>query len=142
LDVSATESHEALYHELAYYTLSHPDPRFIHQHAVDAFAAQTADENSKPIKLAFALIGLFLHIEKGYSGREVQRAHMRLARHKKAWPQFRPPRDRGQIRVSDVLRASPGAERDRAIEDWAASVWQAWREHHDQVAEFARSEGL
>jgi hypothetical protein len=32
------------YNELAFYTLAHSDPGFIHQNAVDAFAAQTATE--------------------------------------------------------------------------------------------------
>ena len=41
---------QAAYEELCYYTLAHGDPAFIHQHVVDAFAAQTADENIKPIK--------------------------------------------------------------------------------------------
>src|SRR5262245_48907030 len=84
-------STEATYHELAYYTLSHRDPAFIHQYVVDAFAAQTANADTKPIKLAFALVGLFLHIERNYTGREVQRAHMKLARHKRTWPNFRWP---------------------------------------------------
>ena len=138
----ASSAAEATYHELAYYTLAHRDPAFIHQYVVDAFAAQTADQNSKPIELAFALVGLFLHLEEHYSGREVQRAHMKMARRKRVWPRFRPPHDRGRITIADVLRANPGADRDRAIEDWAASVWRAWREHRDQVAELARSEGF
>lgn len=50
--------------ELAYYTFAHPDPPFIHQHLVDAFAAETADESTKPMKITFALIGLYLHVEK------------------------------------------------------------------------------
>ena|SRR5947207_10969592 len=140
--MNATASEEALYHELAYYTLSHPDPRFIHQHAVDAFAAQTADENAKPIKLAFALIGLFLHLERNYSGREVQRAHMKMARRRRAWPVFPLPAGRGQITVSDVLRARPGVERDQAVEDWSVEVWRAWQPCHRQVGELAASEGL
>ena len=52
------------FYELSYYTLAHPDPAFIHQHIVDAFIAQTADENSKPIAVAFALIGLHLYLDK------------------------------------------------------------------------------
>lgn len=40
------------FHKLPFYTLAHPNPiYFIHQHAGDAFAAQTADENTKPIKI-------------------------------------------------------------------------------------------
>jgi hypothetical protein len=59
-----------LYHELTVYTLSHQDPSFIHQHAVDAFAAQTAGETTKPITLTFALVGLYLRSERQYSGRQ------------------------------------------------------------------------
>jgi hypothetical protein len=75
--VSAATDLDA-FHTLAFYTLAHPDPAFIHQHAVDAFAAQSADEETRPITLVFALVGLYLLMEKGYSGREVQRAHMRM----------------------------------------------------------------
>jgi Family of unknown function (DUF5946) len=66
---------EERYYELSYYTLGHKDPGFIHQHIVDAFAAQTANQNTKPIKVAFALIGLYLYLEKDYTGKEVQLAH-------------------------------------------------------------------
>ena len=64
---------------------------------VDAYAAQHADEKSKPITVAFALIGLYLQIEKHYSGKEVQRAHMRLAKKKRQWPVFDFPAHRGNI---------------------------------------------
>ena len=51
---------QGAYEELQYYTLGHGDHTFIHQHAVDAWAAQHADHNTKPITLAFALVGLYL----------------------------------------------------------------------------------
>ena len=70
------KSEQEIFYELSCYTQTHPDPSFIHQHVVDAFAAQCAYENTKPITLSFALIGLYLHIEKGYSGKEAQRAHI------------------------------------------------------------------
>jgi hypothetical protein len=41
------------YDELCCYILAHDDASFIHQHVVDAFAAQTADEQSKQIALTF-----------------------------------------------------------------------------------------
>jgi hypothetical protein len=50
--------------ELSFYTLAHPDPAFIHQHIVDASIAQTANEDTKPIAVAFSLIGLCLYLEK------------------------------------------------------------------------------
>jgi len=52
-------SEQERYDELACYTLAHPDPGFIHQNIVDAFGAQTATEADKPIKIAFALVGLY-----------------------------------------------------------------------------------
>lgn len=36
-------SEQETYNELCYYTLSHGDSSFIHQHVVDAFAAQSCD---------------------------------------------------------------------------------------------------
>jgi len=59
------------------------------------------------------------------SGKEVQKAHMRLARKKKHMPVFDLPGNRGNIGISDVLRANPRPERDRAIKEWSASVWEA-----------------
>lgn len=117
---------QSLFHELAFYTLEKRDSEFIHQHAVDAYAAQNANEVSKPIAVAFALIGLYLFVERGYSGKQVQRAHMQLAQHRKSWPRLSPPQDRGAITVADVLAAEPGAPRDKMIRSWCASVWQAW----------------
>ena len=83
---------EDAYNELCCYTLTHGDPAFIHQHVVDAFAVQMADETTKPIKLTFGLVGLYLKIERKCSGRDVQRAHMALARQKHAWPDVLPSR--------------------------------------------------
>ena len=84
-----------LYNQLAFYTLAHPDPSFIHQLVVDAYTAQNADDSTKPIALDFALIGLYLHIEKGYTGKQVQRAHMQLANRTKTWPKLTLPTNRG-----------------------------------------------
>jgi len=133
-----TQSEQEAFNELSYYTLTHGDLSFIHQYIVDAYAAQHADEKSKPIKVAFALIGLYLHIEKHYSGKQVQKAHMRLAKKKKEWPLFDLPAHRGNIGVFDVLGAWPGTERDRAIEEWSASVWDAWSDSHEKVADLAQ----
>ncbi len=160
-------SDPTLLDQLYFYTLAHPDPRFIHQHVVDAYAAQQADEHSKPIGVALALIGLYLHLEKGYTGRQVQLAHMQLAKKRKQWPRFPLPHPavphpspksgervghtsepkakvsqatRGDVTVADVMAAPAGPERDRAIERWCASVWKAWSASHDEVARLVASE--
>jgi len=67
------------YHQLIAFTLSLGDRYFIHQVAVDAYAAQHAGPGMKSITASFALIGLYLIFEHGYSGKEVQQAHMLLA---------------------------------------------------------------
>lgn len=127
--------------ELSFYTLSHPDMTyFIHQYSVDAFHAQTADEHTKPIGLVFALLGLYLFLEKGYSGKQVQLAHMRLAQKKKIWPPIRLPEQRGDITVSGVLKSEPGTARDQMIKDWCASVWNAYLDSHSVIATLARTE--
>jgi hypothetical protein len=131
---------QELYNELAYYTLAHSDPSFIHQHIVDAYAAQYADETTKPIKLTFALVGLYLYVEKHWSGRAVQEAHMRLASRRKQWPRFDLPEQRGAVTVSDVVAAPPGRERDEAIRKWCISVWEAYRDTHQQVADLVQVE--
>src|SRR5262249_16749859 len=60
------------YYELAYYPLALRDPSFIHQHLVDAFTAQYASEQTKPIALTFSLVGLYLLVERQFTGRQVQ----------------------------------------------------------------------
>jgi len=127
-------SEEGAYNELQGYTLTLRDPAFIHQHVVDAWMAQHADETTKPIGLAFALIGLYLHLEKGLTGREVQLAHMALGRSRKEWPRFTLPSDRGSLTAADVMEKPPGLERRRAIDDWASSVWSAFGDSHGAVA--------
>ncbi len=136
----ANASDREKYNELAYDTLAHADPAFIHQHVVDAFAAQTADARSKPIKVAFALIGLYLHLEKGMSGRNVQRMHMRLAKQRKFWPTFTLPADRGSMTAADVLVVPPGPERDAAIERWCASVWEAYAGIRNEIVALVENE--
>ena len=132
------ESDQVKYDELSCYTLAHPDPSFIHQHIVDAYAAQHAGSTTKPITLAFALIGLYLHIEKNHTGKEVQLAHMKFAKKRKHWPAFELPNHRGAMTVSDVMEAPPGPVRDEAIEKWCRSVWEAYGESHESVAELVR----
>jgi uncharacterized protein DUF5946 len=131
---------QGLYDQLGFYTLAHADPVFIHQNVVDAFAAQTATEASKPVKITFALIGLYLHLEKGFTGRQVQLAHMRLAKQRKNWPHFSPPTERGSIRVADVLEAAPGAQRDAMIHTWCSAVWEMWKDAHVQIGELCEQE--
>ena len=122
-----------LYGELSAYTMTRGYGAFIHQLAVDAYGAQHAGENARPIGVAFALIGLYLACEKGYSGRQVQHLHTLLARRSKSWPRFTLPPQTGALTVLDVMRAQPGEQRDDMLRQWGQSVWDAWSQEHARV---------
>lgn len=128
-----TSVEEAAYHELSAYTMAHGDSRFIHQHVVDAWGAQSATADGKPIRLIFSLAGLYLHLERGRSGRDVQMIHVQMGRRKREWPRLDLPADRGAVSAVDVMRAAAGPERDAAIEDWCRSVWNAFKQHRDAI---------
>jgi Family of unknown function (DUF5946) len=134
------KSEQASFYELSCYTTSHPDPRFIHQYVVDAYAAQCANENTKPIIITFALIGLYLHIEKNFSGKEVQRAHIKLGKYRKKWPKFNLPEKRGDITISDVIATPEGPKRDEAILYWCADVWNAYSKSREQIISLVKTE--
>jgi hypothetical protein len=137
MDLSPAEK----FNELSYYTLEHPDKGyFIHQHIVDAFQAQAADENTKPITIVFSLLGLYLYLEKSYTGRQVQLAHMKLAQNKHRWTLLDLPKQRGTITVSDVLKIESGLIRDLTIKEWCKSVWNAYHEWHPVIATLAKLE--
>jgi hypothetical protein len=133
-------SDQDLYNELAFYSLAHPDPAFIHQNVVDAFAAQHADESSKPIYIVFALIGLYLCVEKNFTGKQAQKAHMQLAKTRREYPRPPLPTDRGAIGIREVLAAPPGPARDAMIHNWCVAAWEAWKDSHEQIAALAKTE--
>jgi len=128
-----TDSDQQPYDELSFYTLSLQDKEFIHQHIVDAYTAQTANENTKPISIVFSLAGLYLCIEKNYTGRQVQLMHMKMAKNKKPWPKIDLPEERGDITVNDVLAISPGPERNEMIKEWCRSVWNAYHDSRQTI---------
>lgn len=129
------------YDELCCDTFTRGDADFIHQCVVDAFAAQDAASDDKPIRLAFALVGLCLHLERGFTGREVQLAHMLLARRRQTWPTFRLPDDRGAIDATTVLAAEV-TQRDAMIETWCRSVWGAFAEQRETVEQLLAENGV
>lgn len=116
-----------MYQELCAYTLTHTDPGFLHQHVIDAYAVQHADVDTTPLQLTFALAGLYLHVERQFTGRQVQRVHALLASRqpRPAWPALALPASRGALTVADTLAAPAGRARDAAIHAWCASVWSA-----------------
>src|SRR5947209_11915859 len=89
--LNASGECRAVAYELTYYTLGHGDPRFIHQHLVDAYGAQHVRASKSNIGAAFALAGIYLAMERGFTGRQVQQMHIVMARPPRVWPAFEPP---------------------------------------------------
>ena len=112
------------YGELASVTQALRDPSFPHQHAVDAYAAQHASPDSPLIKTTFALIGLYLACERGFTGRQVQLEHIRLAKVRRDWPRFF-RKVNAAMTVADATPAN--------LLGWAAAVWREWSPDHDRV---------
>jgi len=48
------------------------------------------------------------------------------------------PEDRGSATVADVLAASAGPQRDKAIDDWCQSVWAAFRSNRPAIIALLR----
>lgn len=130
---------DELYNQLAYYTLSHKGKDFIHQHLVDAYTIQTANENTKPIAIIYALAGIYLHVEKNYTGKEVQLAHMEMSKKSKQFPKITLPENRGTINISDIIKIDKPEEKDQAIHKWCASIWESISSQHKEIIELTES---
>ncbi len=127
-----------LFEELSFYTLSHSDSDyFIHQLIVDAFTAQTADKDTKKISLVFSLVGLYLLIEKNYTGKQIQQAHTMLSNFKDYLPEIKLPENRGEIAISDVLKSK--LNRDEMIKKWCSSVWKAYESSKEEIKQFCET---
>jgi Family of unknown function (DUF5946) len=125
------------YDALAFYTLGLQDECFIHQFIVDAYTAQAADSSTKAISLAFSLVGLYLVVEKNFTGKKVQAFHALMGNNKTTWPDFELPENRGEINIDMVLKAELGEERNKMIKIWCNSVWGAYCKSHLEVKELA-----
>ena len=122
------------YGELSSYTIGKSDINFIHQHAIDTYAAQHSGNSMKNITTAFSLIGLYYAIKHGFNGRQVQRVHILLSHQKYKWEQLQSPdKSAYSLTVSDVMNESPGESRDKMLQKWMNDVWQCWGHQHNWV---------
>jgi hypothetical protein len=79
-------------------------------------------------------VGLYLHVEKGFDGFQVQQAHKTLGQRKREWPPIDiPDRRLGTIAPKDVLAAPAGHERDAAIDRWCEAVWADFQHNRDEI---------
>ena len=122
-----------LFSDLSTYTVAKQDPGFLHQHAVDAYESQHAGGRARNITVVFGLIGLYLALERGFTGRQVQLAHMQIAKARKTWPRMDPPARPAPVTVRDVLNAPEGPQRDVILRRWMISVSESWADQQQWV---------
>lgn len=129
----------ALRAEVAGFELSDPllVSRF-HQLTVDAYGAQHAGGPTGGIYVAYSLVGLYLALERGWSGTMVRGFHGRMGRPDATWPALPRPPSTGDLTVADVVAAGVRAgSRDGhalLVERWGRSVWEAWAPQQAAVA--------
>ncbi|HEY8824092.1 MAG TPA: DUF5946 family protein [Candidatus Limnocylindria bacterium] len=107
--------------------------------AVDCYACQHDKYILSGRSLAAHLTGLAVAIEHGGAEQVNDRVQAWLSRTRHvAKPSV--PRSRGKVTIADVSDAAPD-EYPAAVRRWAASVWDAWREHQALAREWIASSG-
>jgi hypothetical protein len=123
------------------------DPLFAaaHRQTVDAFAVQHPGHPSPQSiqSVGVHLIRLCLIWEHGFGDVAAGKAMPVIARQKAEFHWLAPPLNMGAITAVDVWRAVGPKQHVARVQEWAASAWQAWSAHHDQIrrwlpAEFQR----
>ncbi|MCB0826979.1 MAG: hypothetical protein KDC26_12390 [Armatimonadetes bacterium] len=117
-------------HELWAYTLSLGDEFFLHQVAVDAYALQHAFPDERPMKMAFALVGLCYVYEFGMTGKDAQNLHIRLTQKTSDWPDFQPIDICVSLNEGSCLEFEDEPNRNQAILDWGRAIWNSYQIHH------------
>ena len=130
---NASSACRRLFDELSAFTQNSGDKDFIHQIAIDAYTAQHLGPKIKPIGGTFALIGLYLAFERGYTGRQVQLAHMALGKTRRDWPRFVMPVTRAGMTIHEVVNGLNGENFRERINSWAKAVWETWGDEHQRV---------
>lgn len=118
--------------ELCVHTLSATSTDFIHQTAVDAYAAQHCREHDTR-RLVFALLGLQLVLQEGRTGAQVQRVHHVLARDRHPLPEIHPLQATAVGSAGDALETVARSGVQSAVTSWAEQVWTVYSPVHDRL---------
>lgn len=131
-----------LHGEVVGFELAHAElARRFHQLTVDAYGAQHSGGDGRGIRIAYSLVGLYLALDRGWTGEAVRGAHQRMGRPQPHWPAFTRPAQVGLLTVLDVAEAGVWAGsvsgHSAAVQRWAAAVWAAWASRQLEVAELS-----
>ena len=106
----------------------------VHQLTVDTYAVQHPGGKHPDKSIATHLAGLHLVLDRGIRPSNVSKLLQRLAEAVKTWPHFPPPNDLGPLTVCDVALTESVEAHIKTVEEWAGMVWNAWSQHHGEVA--------
>jgi hypothetical protein len=113
------------------------DPGFWPPHTltVDCFAAQHPGVESEQSRhsVAFHLVGICLVVERGMAPSAAGWHRQKVPNVHKSLPWLTPPDSLGSVTTADVVRAESPEEHERMVRAWAASIWDAWKAHHEIV---------
>lgn len=112
---------------------------------IDAYAVQ---HHGKPERLRSVdrraiqsvnahLVALYLQLEKGYVGNQVNVALQRVLKFANEFVWLEPPTPNGTLTIADVLKAVTPQEQANAIENYARDIWRAWQAHRATVLKWA-----
>lgn len=106
---------------------------------VDAYAAQHPGVESRRAiqSVAGHLIALHLLLDQGRSADFVTSALVRAVEQSDRYRWLTPPDFAGTVNVAAIAAVGDVASRERIAREWAASVWDSWREHHGTVRGWA-----
>ena len=107
--------------------------------AVDCYACQHDRYILSGRSLAAHLTGLAVAIEHDGAETLNERVQGWLSRTRHIQKPV-VPRARGTVTIADVAAAAPD-DYASAVRRWAASVWDAWRDHHGLAREWIASSG-
>lgn len=109
----------------------------IHRLTVDCYAAQHPTKTSDPKSaqsVQVHLLGLFLALEKKVEPRQITKLIADvIVKNKNTFTWLEPPKNLGVITISDVWNAKTLNEHEILVNDWANSIWQAWKRDHPSI---------
>ena len=110
-----------------------------HQLTVDTYMVQHpgAPQRRSAQSVAVHLVGLCLLLERGRTALELPRLRKGFVELHPQFPWLEPPPNVGQHTVLEILGATSADEHRSLVDRWAASTWQAWSVHHEQVRAWA-----
>ena len=125
----------AAYNELLAKEYSDFARMHLHRLTVDVYAVQHPGVNVPAAKrsVALHLSRLCLLLEGGWPIEKANDAMRVISAQKGLREWLEPPSMLGTLSVLEVLGAVTIEQHNQRVEQWAKSVWNAWKEHHDTV---------